>query len=290
MFIFPLLFGAYFVHLVGALHISGGLFGYVFGFQKICLCRCGVPHRYLSEYSRTGRLLGGEATTAHQFPWLAAVNIASRSIGGSLISDRHVVTAASPLYGKSFNEVSVSLGAHDRCGGGSDPVLNTSVSDIIIHPGFSPTNRDNDIALLKLRHVVTFGRFISPICMPHYGAPESGQVAWTVAWTGTSKNESCTPRVASLPVLPTSSCLKASVDSHLVTPDKGCLGPLGARNIICEADVGAPIMQRHPGFSFRLAGVVSTSSCDRVTSPLYTRIIDHAGWIYRHTHSDCQCL
>ncbi|XP_063629962.1 vitamin K-dependent protein C-like [Cydia splendana] len=265
--------------------------------------RCGVPHRYLSEYSRSGRLLGGETTTAHQFPWLAAVNIASRSIGGSLISDRHIVTAASPLYGKSFNEVSVTLGAHDRCGNGSDPVLNTSVSDIIIHPGFSPTNRDNDIALLKLRHVVPFGRFISPICMPHYGgfltldlidsrhgAPESGQVAWTAAWTGTDNNESCTPRVATLPILPTRSCLKDTVNSNFVTPDKGCLGPLGARNIICEADVGAPIMQRHPGFSFRLAGVVSSSSCDRITSPLYTRIIDHAGWVYQHTHSDCQCL
>ncbi|XP_073952516.1 chymotrypsinogen B-like [Choristoneura fumiferana] len=287
MFALPLLFGAYFVHLVTAFHFSGGMFGYVFGFQKICLCRCGVAHRFLPEYSRTGRILGGEGISPHQFPWLAAVSVGNQTVGGSLISDRLIVSAASPFYGKAPNEISVSLGAHDRCGNGSNPGLNVSVSDVHIHPGFAPASKHNDIALLRLRHVVPFSQFISPICMPHYGVPESGQVAWTVAW---NRNASCTPRVVTLPILPTTSCLKGVKEPHLFTPDKACLGPLGAKNVICQGDIGAPVMQRYLTSSFRLAGVVSSSSCDDITSPLYTRVLDHAAWIYRYSHSDCQCF
>lgn len=63
------------------------------------------------------------------------------------------------------------------------------------------------------------------------GVPESGQVAWTVAW---NRNVSCTPRVVTLPILPTTSCLKGVKEPHLFTPDKACLGPLGVKNIICQ--------------------------------------------------------
>lgn len=68
-------------------------------FSKNCLAGCGVAHRFLSEYSRTSRLLGGEGISPHQFPWLAAVSVGSQIVGGSLISDRLIVSAASPFYG-----------------------------------------------------------------------------------------------------------------------------------------------------------------------------------------------
>lgn len=51
-----------------------------------------------SENNINGRLVG-ESSTPHEFPWLAVVNVGSKSLGGSLLSDRHVVTAASALYG-----------------------------------------------------------------------------------------------------------------------------------------------------------------------------------------------
>lgn len=71
---------------------------------------------------------------------------------------------------KAPNEITVSLGAHDQCGNGSNPGLNVSVAAVHIHPGFAPTSKHNDIALLRLRHLVPFNQFISPICMPHYGS------------------------------------------------------------------------------------------------------------------------
>ncbi|RVE48476.1 hypothetical protein evm_006912 [Chilo suppressalis] len=283
-----MLYSFYFIQLATSLGTSS-LFDFVFGFQKYCLCRCGLA-RHISDNVRAGRLLGGEFIYPHQFPWLATVNAGSSSAVGSLISDRHIISAASPLYGFSAGNLTVTLGAHDRCGEG-DPALVNSVSSLSIHPGYSPTNGDNDIALLRLRHTVAFNDFVSPVCMPLYGSEERGRIAWTVSWTEYPGNSTCTPRVTSLPMLSKRSCLAATDEPALTTADKGCLGPLGSKNVICKSDVGAPVMTRWTsGTPFRLVGVVSLASCQELNPPLYTRINAHYGWIHSHVRNDCQCF
>lgn len=64
------------------------------------------------------------------------------------------------------------------------------------------------------------------------GPQDSSHIAWIAGWVD-GANYSCTPRVAVLPTLPTKTCIKG-VDPSLMTPDKGCLGPVGIKNIICE--------------------------------------------------------
>lgn len=43
--------------------------------------------------------------------------------------------------------------------------MNTSVDKIIVHPDFSPGNRANDIALIKLSTPLNIERRVSPICL-----------------------------------------------------------------------------------------------------------------------------
>lgn len=44
------------------------------------------------------RILGGEFTDTHEFPWLATVHVkSSLVVSGVLINDRYVLTAASQL-------------------------------------------------------------------------------------------------------------------------------------------------------------------------------------------------
>lgn len=61
---------------------------------------CGRSNR------NAARLLGGEHTESHEFPWLANIHIKSKlQISGALINDRYVLTAASQLVGLVQNEI-----------------------------------------------------------------------------------------------------------------------------------------------------------------------------------------
>ncbi|XP_026330490.1 polyserase-2-like [Hyposmocoma kahamanoa] len=250
---------------------------------------CGISiHQSVIESNINGRLVG-DLGSPHEFPWLALVNIGSKSLGGSLLSDRHVVTSASALYGVKAKDIIVTLGSYDRCGEEGNPALNSTVDAVFLHPGYSPSVKSNDIALLRLSHAVPFSRFITPICLPNEGLQDWLHVAWVAGWVD-GVNYSCTPRVAVLPTLPTKTCMK-EVDPSFMTPDKGCLGPVGVKSIICEDDIGTPVMaQTNFGGAFKLIGITSSSSCEQTITPLYTRITDHASWIYENIRDDCRCF
>lgn len=56
--------------------------------------------------NRAARLVGGEHTDSHEFPWLANIHINSKSlVNGALINDRYVLTAASQLVGLVQTEI-----------------------------------------------------------------------------------------------------------------------------------------------------------------------------------------
>ncbi|XP_028170557.1 chymotrypsinogen A-like [Ostrinia furnacalis] len=260
------------------------LFDFLLGRQKICVCRCGIQRPVTQSW------LSRDSVSPNQYPWLAAVEVGSRYISGVLLSDSHIVTAASPLYGVSSSEVTVTLGSRDRCGYGDD-TSSHGADSILIHPSYSTTTSDNDIALIKLRNKVSFTNLISPVCLPIIGSDRSGKVASVASWGNYSSGSSCLPKVASLPLLSSDTCLTSSINVSMVTSDKGCLGPAGTTSVICSDDVGAPVMtQLLKNGAFRLVGIISSASCEQETTPLYTSISSHAAWIRQQIRSDCQCF
>lgn len=48
----------------------------------------------------------------------------------------------------------------------ADRFLDVPVVENITHENFQITGQDNDIALLRLAHSVTFTRWVRPICLP----------------------------------------------------------------------------------------------------------------------------
>ena len=69
-------------------------------------CECGIPNR-------SNRIVGGQETEVNEYPW--QVGLVSRSgtrpwCGGTLISDRHVMTAAHCTAGSSASDIRVLLG------------------------------------------------------------------------------------------------------------------------------------------------------------------------------------
>nr|XP_026485598.1 transmembrane protease serine 9-like [Vanessa tameamea] len=192
---------------------------------------CGITKNY-ANHSKSGRSFSNDIYTGYRMPWLATIHTGTTTIRGTLISDKHVITAANPLFRKSASEIVVTLGSQ-TCKEGSH-ALNTSVEAILIHPSYSGSVRNNDIALLRLRNPIKFSSFISPICMPLYDIGKLDQLAWTASKIK-NKSDLCLTRVVTLPILSSRTCKGNTLFNSSVTlSDKGCLGPLGTKSILCE--------------------------------------------------------
>lgn len=129
-----------------------------------------------SNVKGTGLIIGGSFSEKNQWPWLVAlVNKSDENFfcGGTLISKRHVLTAAHCIQPKGqtiqirFDEFVVLLGKHnltDRLEHGSfkaDPLK------VLVHRDWNYLNDrfDADIAIVFLEYEVQLSGKIAPICV-----------------------------------------------------------------------------------------------------------------------------
>ncbi|XP_076222336.1 vitamin K-dependent protein C [Nomia melanderi] len=269
-----------------------GVLDFLLGRFKTCgNCMCGRPNR-----SGEARLLGGEYTAAHEFPWLANVHVRSqRSFSGVLINDRYILTAASELVSVTAAEVKVSLGEFDRCSlDVSSAVI--SVESVLLYPEYNPGSRAHDLALIKLSQPIKFERRISPICLPNPGSTYLGQVGTLVGWTVSktedkNSNQTCRPRKLGLPILGYNECIKSGINPVNFHKDSGCAGVLGGNSIVCENDVGFSVQYRSYAGIYDLLGIISdVNECGNTPAvSIYTRVSPHLNWILQQTKDACYC-
>lgn len=171
----------------------------------------------------------GEMTILGEWPWHAAIfirdkhgDIMSNACGGTLISERAVVTAAHcvNLYLTSLvrdlDDLRVDLGRYWRQK--DDPyVQKLSVEKIVNHPGYNPLNFESDIAIVILRDAVKIGFHVRPICYPGNNSPEvrlaDGSYATVVGWGVDETRESSEElKAAKLKVMGYQECLESFGD------------------------------------------------------------------------------
>jgi len=124
-------------------------------------CNCGL------ENTPTSKILGGSETFPNQYPWM--VRLLS-GCGGSLISDRHVLTAYHCVYkGKvklAINDV-VKVSVHNQYN--SSDYETVPVKDIVFPPKpYLSWQRPgvHDIAIIILARSVNFDDTKHPVCLP----------------------------------------------------------------------------------------------------------------------------
>ena len=132
---------------------------------------------YTQTYSNVvfPHIVGGQNAKVGQFPYMAALGFYSEinsnynfRCGGTLISDKYVVTAAHCLWNLEEEEVKiVRLGATsvpalvDKI----DEKLDYKVKNYTIHPGYRRRSNIHDIALIEVVNSIELRDDLRPACL-----------------------------------------------------------------------------------------------------------------------------
>ncbi|CAG9798203.1 unnamed protein product [Chironomus riparius] len=252
-------------------------------FQKL-LCENSPKTPRLSK-----NIVGGDLTEPREFPHQVAIGYQQDSqspiefkCGGSLISDRLVLTAAHCVNIESpkivrLGRVSLVPDVYDYA-----PIVDKRVQKINIHPNYSRGTRLNDIALIHLSKVVKFSDHIQPICLS--GPRDLTHKNMTVTGFGTintdTNKRSDWLRKAVIKGTPFDKC-KATIreldDSLDINDTQFCA--LGKNNEdACKGDSGGPVIHDEDN-QHQLYGIVSFSiGCGGIPA-VYTKVDKFHEWI-----------
>lgn len=261
-------------------------------------CECGIEKLIIHN-----RILGGEESPEGQFPWVVyirssdenATHTVTRSCTGSIISDRHILTAAHCI---KPGQLASDLKVYTFQGCDKDQKAETSrplkVMRVFSHPAYDPDApgaSPDDIAILQLQNRLAFNDTFMPVCLSKHDFDETKEITNLVA-SGWGKMNSGTMGFWNLQE---SDCLRhAELD---LVNDTECVSNYdgmeikkticaGGTNNICDGDSGGPLMTRKVGRVFQV-GVTSfgTVDCGFVTGTPsgFERLSVHIKWIKKTT-------
>ncbi|GAB0096573.1 Serine protease 7 [Sergentomyia squamirostris] len=254
----------------------------------------------------TNRILGGVDTNLNEFPWMVLLEYERRNgtwtqeCGGFLINRRYVVTAAHCVLGKAVDNVgrlvNVRIGEYNTdtdpdCynDGGeevcNDPVLNLGVEDVIPHENYipdTPSNNQNDIALIRLSGNVQISESVMPICLPSSDYPGTpvGQSVTIAGWGQTlEQTRSSVKMKVNIPIVSFDRCQREYSGRTNLSPQlQICAGGNYVQDA-CFRDSGGPLISRENGL-WIAEGIVSFGiGCGLEISSVYTRVSAFVPWI-----------
>ncbi|KAJ4985316.1 trypsin A chain (extracellular trypsin protease) [Stagonosporopsis vannaccii] len=198
-------------------------------------------------------IVGGTAASVGDFPFIVSLQRSgSHFCGGSLLDSRTVVTAAHCTQGQTASTLTVRAGSLNRNSGGTL----VRVSSVKIHPSFSSSTLNNDVAIWKLATAIPTSSTISYATLPASGSDPTSGTTTTVAGWGTTSSGGTSPtalRKVDVPVVSRATC-RQNYSVSEITDNMFCAGLSAGGRDSCQGDSGGPIINTS---TRQLIGLVS---------------------------------
>nr|ABZ89688.1 trypsin-like protease [Ranatra unicolor] len=251
-------------------------------------CSCGWTNK------DSGRIVGGREAFVNEFPYMVGLgymsprgSAVSAFCGASIITPRHVLTAAHCTFQDHGEKLGVVVGEHDTSR--RDETKHTKVyaiSKIIEHEGWSLQTFQNDVAIVITEKEIEFNQYVGPVCLPSPNMPSLvGKHIRVTGWGNTKGNGEESERL--LKVRPKVIDLKFCKEKYPHKPIRmnpnTQLCTYSYRKDSCQGDSGGPVVWLDPETNrYTQVGVVSFGAgCATRIPGVNTDVSHFLGWIQK---------
>ncbi|CAF1392686.1 unnamed protein product, partial [Didymodactylos carnosus] len=225
------------------------------------------------------RIVGGIEAAPNSWPWIVSLQQNGGHVcGGTLIDNRHVLTAAHCLDSGRMNTYSVIVGLHNQQDLNTGHTQRVSIQRMFIHEKYGRDQEDNDIAILRLTTPVQLNQYVNIACLPGPDPPVNANVI--VAGWGLTTESGSPSRVLRQVTLQIMEPRCSQVYSSYTKERQMCAGTAQYTKDSCQGDSGGPLMYEANG-QWYVSGVVSYGhGCAQNGYPgVYTRVTHYISWI-----------
>lgn len=239
----------------------------------------------------TYHILDGEDAKLGEFPHMVALGYKTIDIGeikwscgGTLISDRYVLTAAHCIINSENNPpVKAKMGMINiTATHKEDMVQEFDIENITVYPDYNWKRKTNDIALIKLNAAVNFTEYVHPACV--YDKTDNPKGLLITGWgtTSFSGDDSQILQKASLEPVDLTECNRTymSIENRRLFDFQICA--LDSKSDTCQGDSGGPLqIQNNPDSEvYSIVGITSFGlGCGSKFPGVYTRVSSYLDWI-----------
>ncbi|XP_044253923.1 trypsin-3-like [Tribolium madens] len=221
------------------------------------------PFLHKNKFFPDGRIVGGSDIPIEQVPWQVSLQYYGQHFcGGSIISEKYVVTAGHCTEGLTKGDISIRAGTSIRESGGQE----VKIAKIHQNPKFDSSIIDYDITILELATPLKLSDKVAPVKLPENGLVWPDDTEVLVSGWGTTEEGSDTLPTAlqgvTVQIVSYTTCRQV-YGEDAITTRMLCAGVNGGGKDSCQGDSGGPLVVGDV-----LGGIVSWGSgCARPKYP-----------------------